>query len=386
MSDMWNKIKKIALSSKDLAMLGSGNVLATGISGIFWFYIASLIEVDSYGEISYFIAIASLVGVISTLGAQNTITVYTAKGEKIVPQLAFLSLISGVVSSTILFFIFFNFGPSFYVLGYIVFAIISSEILGRKLYKTFAKYIISQRILMVVLSIGFYYLIGIDGIIIGVGLSFFVYAYRLIKECRGSKLDFSILKPKRNFIIHNYVTDLAGILAGSLDKIIIAPMFGFIILGNYYLGIQFLTLLTLIPTLVYQYILPQDASGVSNRKLKILVIMVSAVISFLGILLSPIIIPIFFPKFIDTIQVVQIISLVLIPHSIMLILQSQFLAKLKSRIVLIGNGIFAIIQISSILSLGSILGINGIASGMVLASIGQASFYIISNRKLQKNE
>ena len=163
-------------------------------------------------------------------------------------------------------------------------------------------------------------------------------------------------------------------------------MFGFIILGNYYLGIQFLTLLTLIPTLVYQYILPQDASGVSNRKLKILVIMVSAVISFLGILLSPIIIPIFFPKFIDTIQVVQIISLVLIPHSIMLILQSQFLAKLKSRIVLIGNGIFAIIQISSILSLGSILGINGIASGMVLASIGQASFYIISNRKLQKNE
>ena len=114
--------------------------------------------------------------------------------------------------------------------------------------------------------------------------------------------------------------------------------------------------------------------------------MVSAVISFLGILLSPIIIPIFFPKFIDTIQVVQIISLVLIPHSIMLILQSQFLAKLKSRIVLIGNGIFAIIQISSILSLGSILGINGIASGMVLASIGQASFYIISNRKLQKNE
>ena len=376
MSYIWNKIKSLIINSKDLIMLGSGNVLATAISGIFWFYMASLIEVKSYGEISYFIAVASVVGVISTLGAQNTITVYTAKGEKIVPQLAFLSLISGVVSSTILFFIFF----------YIVFAIISSEILGRKLYKTFAKYIISQRILMVVLSIGFYYLIGVDGIIIGVGLSFFVYAYRLIKECRGAKFDFSILKPKRNFIIHNYVTDLAGILAGSLDKIIIAPMFGFIILGNYYLGIQFLTLLTLIPTLVYQYILPQDASGVSNKKLKILVIMVSAAISFLGILLSPIIIPIFFPKFIDTIQVVQIISLVLIPHSIMLILQSQFLAKLKSRIVLIGNGIFAIIQISSILSLGSILGINGIALGMVLASIGQASFYIISNRKLQKNE
>ena len=109
MTDIWNKIKNLVIGSKDLAMLGSGSIIATGISGIFWFYIASLIEVDSYGEISYFVAIASLVGVISTVGAQNTITVFTAKGEKVVPELAFVSLISGVISSTILFFIFFNF-------------------------------------------------------------------------------------------------------------------------------------------------------------------------------------------------------------------------------------------------------------------------------------
>jgi len=383
MSDMWNKLKKLVLSSKDFAMLGSGNVLATGISGIFWFYIASLIEVNDYGEISYFIAIASLVGVISTVGAQNTITVFTAKGEKIVQELAFVSLLSGLISSIILFVIFFNIGASLYVLGYIVFAIISSEILGRKLYQTYSKYIISQRILMVILAIGFYYLMGIDGIIIGLGLSFFVYSYRLIKECKNLKMDLSKLKPKKNFIIHNYATDLANILTGSLDKIIIAPLFGFIILGNYQLGIQFLTVLLLIPSVVYQYILPQDSSGIANKKLKFILVISSIFISVFGILLSPIVIPTLFPKFIETIQVVQIISLVLIPHSFIIIFQSRFLALLKSRIVLIGNGIFVIIQISSIIILGNILGINGIALGMVLASLGHASFYAISNKKLQ---
>jgi len=380
---MWNKLKKLALSSKDFAMLGSGNVLATAISGIFWFYIATLIGVDSYGEIGYFIAIASLVGVISTVGAQNTITVFTAKGEKIVQELAFVSLLSGLISSIILFLIFFNIGASLYVIGYILFAIISSEILGKKLYKTYSKYIISQRILMVVLSIGFYYLIGTDGIIIGLGLSFFIYSPRLFNECKNLKLDLSKLKPKKNFIIHNYATDLVNILTGSLDKIIIAPLFGFMILGNYQLGIQFLTVLLLIPSVVYQYILPQDSSGVVNKKLKLILICSSIFISIFGILLSPFVIPILFPKFIEAIQVVQIISLVSIPHSFMLIFQSRFLALLKSKIVLAGNGIFVIIQISSIIILGNILGINGIALGMVLASIGHASFYAISNKRLK---
>ncbi len=247
MSDMWNKLKKLMRSSKDLIMLGSGNILSTGISGIFWFYIASLIEVESYGEISYFIGIASLVGVISTVGAQNTIVVFTAKGEKIVQELAFVSLLSGLISSIVLFFIFFNIGASLYVIGYILFAIISSEILGRKLYKTYSKYLISQRILMVVLAIGFYYLIGTEGVIIGLALSFSVYAYRLFNECKNLKIDLSKLKPKKKFIIQNYATDLVNILTGSLDKIIIVPLFGFIILGNYQLGIQFLTVLLLIP-------------------------------------------------------------------------------------------------------------------------------------------
>ena len=242
MSDIMNKIKNLIKNSKDLGMLGFGSIVATGISGLFWFYIASLIEVDDYGEISYFIAIASIVGVVSSIGAQNTITVFTARGEKILPQLAFLSLIIGIISSIVLFFVFYNLGASLYVLGYIVFGIVSSEILGRKLYKTVSTYVILQRILMVVLSVGFYYLIGPNGVIIGVGLSFFVYSYRLYKESKGVKINFSLLRLKRNFLIHNYATDLAGILPGSIDKIIISYLFGFVILGNYQLGIQFLSL------------------------------------------------------------------------------------------------------------------------------------------------
>lgn len=384
MTKIWDKIKSIAVRSKGITMLGSGNIIATGISGIFWFYIASLVGVENYGEISYFVAMGALVGVIATLGAQNTITVFTAKGEKVIPQFAFISLISGLISSFVLFFIFYNIGVSLYVIGYVFFAIASAEILGRKLYKNYSKYIIIQRLLMVSLGVGFYFLMGPQGVIVGIALSFFVYSIRIYKECKGAKLDFSILKPKRNFIIHNYITDLTGILTSSLDKIIIVPLFGFIILGNYQLGIQFLTVLLLIPAIVYQYILPEDASGVANRKLKLLLVLVSVISSIFGIWLSPLVIPVFFPQFMEAIQVVQIVSLTLIPHSFVLILQSKFLAQLKSNIVFYGNGIFLITEVLAIIFLGELFGINGVASGIVLASILHAGFYLIMNKNTKK--
>ena len=51
-------------------------------------------------------------------------------------------------------------------------------------------------------------------------------------------------------------------------SIFVAPLFGFAILGNYQLGIQLVAILGILPGIVYQYILPRDSSGESNKKLK----------------------------------------------------------------------------------------------------------------------
>src|SRR3989304_6244168 len=98
-------------------------------------------------------------------------------------------------------------------------------------------------------------------------------------------------------MMNSYVLDLSRTFSGQTDKLIVAPMLGFALLGNYQLGIQFFSLLILLPSIVFQYILPHDASGNPNRKLKKITILVSIFLAILGISLSPIVLPVLFPKF-----------------------------------------------------------------------------------------
>ena len=53
------------------------------------------------------------------------------------------------------------------------------------------------------------------------------------------------------------------------DKILIGSIFGFSMLGNYYFAFQVFMLLDTIPKSISQYLLPQEAEGKKNKKLKI---------------------------------------------------------------------------------------------------------------------
>ena len=189
-----------------------------------------------------------------------------------------------------------------------------------------------------------------------------------------------LIKPRFGFMMNSYVLDLSRTLSGSTDKLLILPMFGFAILGNYQLGIQFLAVLNIIPSIVYQFILPEDSSGNSNNKLKKYTIVFSIILAFLGVTLSPFVLPTLFPKFADAVEVVQIISLSIIPSTINLIYISKFLGKGLSKIILIGSGVFLLIQTSSIFVLGQIYGVNGIAIALLIATSVEAIFLIITNR------
>ena len=378
-----DRFKSIIKRLKDLTTVGVANIITSAIGGIFWFYIASLVGVENYGEISYFIAIAGIAGVISFLGAGTTITVYTAKGEKIESAVFSISIISSIITSTIVFFIFYNLGASLYSLGFVIFGLATSELLGKKLYRNYSIAIITQRILMVALAVSFYVLLGSTGVILGIALSFFPYSIRLYHGFKSSKIDYSVVKSKWTFMMNNYILDLSRTFSGSIDKLIIAPLFGFTLLGNYQLGVQFLAVLALIPNVVYQYVLPQDASGKPKDVLKKATILVSILLLILGVLLAPLVVPLLFPKFTDAVEVVQIMSFAIIPASINLMYISKFLGRENSKIVLISSGISIITQILGMVLLGQLLGIKGVAIAYVLGASLEALFLVAVNKRIK---
>ncbi len=380
MNDNWNKIKDIAVGFRGLTIIGSSDIIGNAISVIFWFYMASLLGAENYGQISYFLAIAGIASTISLTGAANTLTVYTAKNIKIESSIYIISLIITSITAVILSIIFYNLGITAYVFGAVIFGLASSEILGKKLYKSYSKYLIVQRLLMVSLAIGFYHLIGINGVILGLGIAFLPYIFRLYRGFRESKIDFALLRKHSRFIVHNYMLNLSTTFSGQLDKIIIVPILGFTILGNYQLGIQLLAILEMLPSIIFKFILPQDAIGNSNKKLKKLIILSSVGLAVIGITVSPLIIPIFFPKFIPAIQVFQIVSVSIIPSTVGLTFISKFLGLEKSKLVLISSGIYLAVQITLILLLGKLYGINGVATAFVISVSIQTAVLLFMNK------
>ena len=377
-------MKEFLKKFKDLGVVGIGNITASLISGIFWFYFASLLGAEQYGEVSYYISIAVIASTLSFLGLGNAIIVYTAKGEKIQPPIFVVGTISSIITLVAVFLIFSQIGMSLYIVGYVIFALATSEILGKKQYKNYSSYLITQKILMVGFSLFFYYYIGLEGVILGIALSFFPYIKRIYSSIKNDKIDFTLIRPRVGFIINSYALDLSRTFSGYTDKLIVAPLFGFAILGNYQLGIQVLAVLTILPGIVYQYILPRDSSGDSNKKLKKLTILVSVILAGLGFILAPLVLPILFPKYTEAIEVIQIVSLSVIPSTVNLMYISKFLGNELSKIVLIGSGIFLSIQIISIFILGELFGVNGVAIALVLGASAEAIFLVTVNKLIYK--
>ena len=382
---MFDKIKNIS-GLRGVSIIGSSDIASSVIGAIFWLYLASLLGAENYGQLSYFLSIASIASTVSLLGTENAISVYIAKKIKLEATIFLIPIIAGSIASIILYFAFSDLGVTVYVLGAVIFGLASSEILAKGLFKAYSKYLLLTKILMVTLSIGLYHSIGLEGVLIGVGLAFFVYLVRIYKGFRDTKIDFSLIKPRAGFLVNSYALQLVNSFNGSLDKIIIAPLLGFALLGNYSLGVQFLSILHILPGIVYKYILPQDASGKPNKKLKQLTVISSIGIAILGIVLGPIVIPLFLPQYVEAITVIQIMSVSVIPSTINLMYTSKLLGNEKTKFLLMGSGIYLIILISGIIILGLTYGINGMAVAIIISTSAETGFYYFINKIKMKDE
>jgi O-antigen/teichoic acid export membrane protein len=354
----------------DISTIGLTDGAGAAIAAIFWFYIASQLGPENYGELTYLISIAALVSGIAIFGSHHTVLVLTGKKVDIHATIYLITMIANIVGSVIIFLLFFNLGVSLVIIGYSLFALVTSDLIGRKLYKSYSKNIITQKILLLVFGIGFYYLIGENGILIGIALSHAHLIFRIIKSYKNSKINFNIIKEKKKFILNNWAISISGVVYGSVDKLIIGSFIGFGILGNYSLGLQFYSLLNLLPSMTVKYFIGQDILGIPNKKLKRIIILISVGFAILGSTIAPIIISYVFPKFIESENIIRIISWTLVPAAIQ---ATYYLPKLwaaeKSNIILITAIIAAGTQIIGILTLGALYAEIGVALAFVLSNV-----------------
>lgn len=376
---MANFIKKI-LGLRGLISLGSSNVIGTPIAAIFWFYLAANISPEEYGNIFYLLGIVNIAASIASIATIESLVVYIAKKIKIQSTLNFLSLILGIGSAIAIMIIFHRLDASLLVFGYILYTIGLGDLLGRKLYVGYSKYLILQKILTLIVGLSFYYFFGIAGILFALLITYIPFSIRIYKAFRESGLNFILLKSRIGFVTNNYIMNLVLVLWAQIDKLIIPSILGFTILGNYSLALQIMSVLMIISSSFFKYILPQDSSNIKNTKLKQLIIIMSIGIAIVGITVVPVLIPQYFSKYREASDAIRIMSIAVIPSTINQLYSSKFLALEKSKIVLFGTFSSLITIIVGMITLGSVMGLNGIALSFVLAQVAQFIVFITYKR------
>jgi O-antigen/teichoic acid export membrane protein len=377
-----NNFRSFFQKSKSLTAVGLGNLISNAISSIFWLYIASVLGKEGYGELGYLLATVGTAGAFALLGSNSTLPVYVAKGVKIQATVFFITLVAGVVASVILLGITQNIFASFYPLAFVVFSVIVYDYLGRKAFVNYAKYMIIQRILMVIFSLIFLQFWEIDGIIFGYTLSLGVFSFLVYKGFKEGKIQLDLLKSRATFIVNSYTNHILSVSSITIDKMLIFNLFGASILGPYQLGFQVFALIMMLPHIVTLYTLPHDASGSKNLPLKKHTLIIAGILTVLAITLSPFVVPIIFPDFIETIDVIQIMSLAVIPTTFNIIITSELLGNEKSKIVALGSIISIVSLFVGILLFGEFFGLRGMAFSLVISRTLECLFLFIMKKRL----
>jgi len=356
-----------------------GSTGSSFLGAFFWLILASILQVENYGLVNYYIALASIAATLGTLGLNTTVTTYAAKGEKnLIYEANSLALISGILSALILSI--FQWISGILSATSIFFGMTLAEILGRKMYREYALLSIGQRLAQITLSILLYFQLGVSGIILGYFLGYLIFSYKYLKSIKKFTIKINDLKEKRNFALHSYAFNLIGNFSGSLDKVIIGALFGYYALGLYQLGFQFFMFLSIIPSSLFQYLLPEESSGKNKTKIKLIGLVFSITVALLTLIISPYLIENFFPTFIESIETVKIISLAIIPSTIVAMLNASLLGKEKSKQVLTAGLVYLASLTTGLIVIGKIMGPPGMALAIVIAQTIQA-IYLITKRK-----
>jgi O-antigen/teichoic acid export membrane protein len=369
---------------RDISLIGSAEIIGTSISSIFWLFLASQIPPEDYGEIFYFLGIAGMAAAFVLIGTQNSITVYSSKNIKIESTLYLISLLSGIVASFAIMVIFYRVDVIFLLFGYVINTLSMGELLGKKNFLSYSKYILIQKILTLSLGLLFFLIFDVDGIIFALAISYIFFVIIIVNRFRKTKINFSLFKDRSKFILGNYLIEIITKSNTHLNKFIIVPLLGFAILGNFSLAMQLVNIGLIFTLIVFKYTISYDAQGQENKKLKKITLFVSIGIALLGAAVAPTVIPLFFTDYVDVVEIVQIAIFGIIPLTITKLYASKLLGQENSKQILYSKIVSMVSFVIAIVILGSIYGVIGVAIGYLFSTILEAICLIPKNQIIKR--
>ena len=373
---------------KGFAYVALGNIVYSILSITLWMYLATQLPATQYGEINYLVAIASISVALALLGFDNTLVSYLAKRNiKMESESSVLVAISAVIVSIMLYLLLRSVPLSMLVISMVLFAWVAADALGRQQFKKYMLMVSLQRIISLIAIPFLYVLLSVDGIIYGFAVSYIIFCSTYFRVFK--KLDFSVssITTIRRYFFDSYLISISKTVPLFADKIVILPLFDLLTVGYYQFGAQISSIGSVIPLIMYNYLLPRQSTGNSKnlKHTKYLGISCSIGLTLLLFALIPFIVPVYFPRFEPAIIPAQIIIFSGIPISLSAIYNSNLMASGHSRPVVYGAAIFLIVQFLLISTLGNIYSLIGLSWATVISAVLQTAFLYYSNKEIPRS-
>jgi len=362
-------------SAREFYHVGLGKVVATVLQALFYILFAALLDPESYGELSVILALAGTFATVSRFGLNWSIQVYQAKKNSTVSdQIKTLFIITTSAAALILLPIdalaaVMCVGMSFFIMN-------QQNLLGLRKYKKFMINSMIKSGLFFVIPIVLYFVLEIPGIVLGMAIASFIGSIPLFRDLKIRS--FVNLKNYFKVLFQNYLIDLSG-LSLMLDKLLIAYLFGLFVVGVYQFNLQILLALGALPGILGSYLISEESSGATHKKISYLVILASIGLAIGVIILSPFLVNEFFPKYSDGILALQILSLTIIPQSVGTIYGSKLLARESTKV-----GFVSLTSVGTLLILvaviGSSYGLEGLSLAILFSTIISTVFFYVLYR------
>jgi len=368
-------------SIKNFSHVGIGRIITIVFQALFYLVIAALLDPEAYGELIVILALAGTFSIVSLFGLNISMQVFRAKENyEVTNQITTLFIVLTTVAALILLTI--NQIAAFLCIAFSFFAMTQSHLLGSKQYKKFLIYSTIKSGTFFVIPILLYFVFDVTGIIFGMAISNFLGSIPFFKNL--SFRSFTGLKNYYKVLINNFGVHAGGTLPFMLDKLLIAPFFGFLFVGIYTFNLQVFLALSVLSGILNFYLISEESSGVRHRKLSLLVILSSFVLVAITIILAPILVPIFYPLYEEGVESLQIMVITIIPLSIGVVFSSRLLGQESTRI-----GLTSIVRIGSMLILlavlGEMYGLVGLSIAVLISQCANTLFlYFLYHKNKDK--
>lgn len=359
-------------SDKKFSFVMMGRIFYAVASALFYLIFAYLLDPESYGNLSYVIALAGTFSIISRFGLNQSVTIFLAKEKNdLVNSINILAICSVSVASITL--LAFDIYAAIICLGTSLFVMNFHNFIGLREYKKYFRLQLIIGFLIILIPISLYFSFDLYGLLFGFAISHLLCGFNFLKNINIKKNFLKNISSNSKILIHNFGVDFSTYAPRFIDKLIIFPFFGFSNLGIHQLNIQILFALEILPLALHSFLLSEESRGKKYFKTNYLILLTSIFITILAILIGPIFINQFFPQYSLGIESFQIMIISIIPLTIGYILTAKLQAN-ESTLV----GYSAVVRIGSMVVLIPILGSMFELIGISLSILFSAVLYAIS--------